>query len=107
MMTKQDAKKGVSEQPILIDQPDFISPPTKPRYPRLAQRKGIEGTATYEIWLDETGQQIKRTLVSSSGANMLDAAALDAIKKWKFTPRKVNGISMAHRVQIPIRFKLD
>nr|WP_238925444.1 energy transducer TonB [Vibrio sp. S11_S32] len=84
-----------------------MSPPTKPRYPRLAQRKGIEGTATYEIWLDKNGHQIKQTLLSSSGANLLDKAALDAIKKWKFTPQKVNGIAMAHRVQIPIRFKLD
>lgn len=101
------AKQGVSEKPILIEQPSFLSPPTKPRYPRLAQRRGIEGTAMYEIWLDENGQQIKQDLLSSSGASMLDQAALEAIKKWKFSPRKINGTSIAHRVQVPIRFKLD
>lgn len=101
------AKQGVSEKPILIEQPSFLAPPTKPRYPRLAQRQGIEGTAMYEIWLDENGQQIKQNLLSSSGASMLDQAALEAIKKWKFSPRKINGTSIAHRVQVPIRFKLD
>lgn len=101
------AKKGVSEQPVLIEQPSFLAPPTKPRYPRLAQRRGIEGTAMYEIWLDENGNQIRQNLLSSSGASMLDEAALQAIKKWKFSPRKHNGTSIAHRVQVPIRFKLD
>ena len=101
------AKQGVNEKPILIEQPSFLAPPTKPHYPRLAQRRGIEGTAMYEIWLDENGQQIKQNLLSSSGASMLDQAALEAIKKWKFSPRKTNGTSIAHRVQIPIRFKLD
>ncbi|WP_245879915.1 energy transducer TonB [Vibrio gangliei] len=105
--TPAPSKSGVSEAPVLIEQPTFLAPPTKPRYPRLAQRRGIEGTAMYEIWLDENGNQIKQNLLSSSGASMLDEAALDAIKQWKFSPRNVNGVSMAHRVQIPIRFKLD
>lgn len=101
------AKAGVAETPVLVEQPAFVTPPTKPKYPRLSQRRGIEGTAMYEIWLDENGNQIKQNLLSSSGASMLDKAALDAIKQWKFSPRTVNGVSMAHRVQIPIRFKLD
>lgn len=101
------AKNGVADTPVLIEQPNFLAPPTKPKYPRLAQKRGLEGTAMYEIWLDEDGSQIKQNLLSSSGAAMLDKAALDAIKKWKFSPRTVNGVSMAHRVQIPVRFKLD
>lgn len=101
------AKQGVSHQPLMVEKPSFLSPPSKPRYPRLAQRKGIEGTATYEIWLDANGNQLKQNLISSSGATMLDKAALDAIKKWQFSPQKVNGISIAHRVQVPIRFQLD
>ncbi|WP_086984326.1 energy transducer TonB [Vibrio aphrogenes] len=105
--SKALTKSGVSEMPILIEQPNFLAPPTKPKYPRLAQKRGLEGTAMYEIWLDEDGSQIKQSLLSSSGAAMLDKAALDAIKKWKFSPRTVNGVSMAHRVQIPVRFKLD
>lgn len=102
------ANRGVSTQePTLIQKPAFSSRPTPPKYPRKARRRGVQGVATYEIWIDEDGKQIKQALVSSSGALMLDKAALDAVKQWKFSPHTVNGRAIAHRVQIPVRFRLD
>ena len=102
------ANRGVSTQePTLIKKPAFSSRPTPPKYPRKARRRGVQGVATYEIWIDADGKQIKQALVSSSGALMLDKAALDAVKQWKFSPHTVNGRAIAHRVQIPVRFRLD
>ncbi|MEZ9909471.1 energy transducer TonB [Vibrio sp. 10N.261.51.A3] len=104
----QEVNQGVSNQePVLVTQPSFSARPTPPNYPRQARRRGVEGVATYEIWLDAEGKQIKQALVNSSGALMLDNAALDAIKQWKFSPHTVNGRAIAHRVQIPVRFRLD
>ncbi|MFA0378273.1 TonB family protein [Vibrio sp. 10N.222.54.A3] len=104
----QEVNQGVSNQePVLVTKPSFSARPTPPNYPRQARRRGVEGVATYEIWLDAEGKQIKQALVNSSGALMLDNAALDAIKQWKFSPHTVNGRAIAHRVQIPIRFRLD
>lgn len=104
----KEVNQGVSNQePVLITKPSFSSRPTPPNYPRQARRRGVEGVATYEIWLDAEGKQIKQALVNSSGALMLDNAALEAIKKWKFSPHTVNGRAIAHRVQIPVRFRLD
>ncbi|MCQ8865606.1 TonB family protein [Vibrio splendidus] len=104
----QEVNQGVSNQePVLVTKPSFSSRPTPPNYPRQARRRGVEGVATYEVWLDADGKQIKQALVNSSGALMLDNAALDAIKKWKFSPHTVNGRAIAHRVQIPVRFRLD
>ncbi len=103
----QPANSGASSQPILVTKPTFVTRPTAPKYPRLAKRRGIQGVATYEVWLDEDGNQVKQALVSSSGALMLDEAALKAIKQWEFSPHIVNGRAMAHRVKIPVRFKLD
>ncbi|MFA0112392.1 TonB family protein [Vibrio sp. 10N.261.46.E11] len=104
----RQVNQGVSNQePVLITRPSFSARPTPPSYPRQARRRGVEGVATYEIWLDAEGKQIKQALVNSSGALMLDNAALKAIKKWKFSPHTVNGRAIAHRVQIPVRFKLD
>lgn len=99
--------KGATSQPILVDKPTFVSQPTQPRYPRSAQRRGIEGAALYEVWLDENGNQIKHVLLESSGAESLDASALRAIKQWQFTPHILGGLKVAHRVQIPVRFKLE
>ncbi|CAH6876908.1 Protein TonB [Vibrio chagasii] len=104
----QEVNQGVSNQePVLVTKPSFAARPTPPNYPRQARRRGIEGVATYEIWLDAEGKQVKQALVNSSGALMLDNAALEAIKQWKFSPHTVNGRAIAHRVQIPVRFRLD
>lgn len=101
------AKKGANSKPVLVEKPSFLSKPAAPKYPRLATKRGIEGVARYEVWLDENGKQIKQVLITSSGATILDKSALDAIKKWRFSPHSVNGQRTAHRVQIPVRFKLD
>ncbi|MCW8345758.1 energy transducer TonB [Vibrio sp. ZSDZ65] len=99
--------QGVSNEPVLRNTPSFTTTPVQPRYPRIARKRGIEGTATYEIWLDESGNQTKQVLVSSSGATILDKTALDAIKQWQFSAYTVKGVAVAHRIQIPVRFKLD
>lgn len=101
------SKSGATEKPQLVQKPSFLKRPNAPRYPRIAQRKGIEGTALYEIWLNENGKQIKQELITSSGAQVLDEAALDAIRDWQFSPQVINGQAIAHRVQIPVRFSLN
>ncbi|MDD9194748.1 energy transducer TonB [Aliivibrio sp. S3MY1] len=101
------SKSGATEKPQLVQKPSFLTRPNAPRYPRMAQRKGIEGTALYEIWLNESGKQIKQELITSSGAQVLDEAALSAIRDWQFSPQMINGQAIAHRVQIPVRFSLN
>lgn len=101
------SRAGATEKPQLIKKPSFLKRPSAPRYPRIAQRKGIEGTALYEIWLNENGKQVKQQLITSSGASVLDEAALNAIRDWKFSPQVINGQAIAHRVQIPVRFSLN
>ncbi|EEW09993.1 Protein tonB [Vibrio mimicus VM573] len=91
----------------MVDKPAFVSAPVQPRYPRVAQKRGIEGTVMYEIWLDEQGNQIQQYLITSSGTEVLDKSALEAIKQWKFSPRILDGVPVAHRVHIPVRFKLE
>lgn len=104
---EKQVNSGVSSQPVLVTRPSFLSRPSAPQYPRLARKRGIEGVALYEVWLDEEGKQVKQVLISSSGATVLDKSALEAIKQWKFSPHSVDGQKTAHRVQIPIRFKMD
>nr|WP_206779912.1 energy transducer TonB [Vibrio owensii] len=102
-----EQSKGATSQPVMIDQPAFVSQPVQPRYPRSARKRGIEGVALYEVWLDKNGNQVKQVLIESSGAEMLDVSALRAIKQWQFSPHISGGQKVAHRVQIPVRFKLD
>ena len=98
---------GLQDKPQLIEKSRFLSKPTPPKYPRIAKRKGLEGTVTYEVWLDEKGKQVKLLLKNSSGAKVLDVAALKAIKGWEFSTHSINGKQIAHRIYIPISFQLD
>lgn len=96
-----------ANSPQLVSKPTFATKPSAVKYPRLAKRRGIEGTVLVEVLIAKDGHQVKQKLIKSSGANVLDNAALKTIKKWRFSPHIVDGIAIAHRVQIPVRFKLD
>ncbi|WP_281543938.1 energy transducer TonB [Grimontia sp. SpTr1] len=96
-----------SSSPMLVERPTFKVRPSQPKYPRMAKRKGMEGTVLIEVWLDEEGNQTNRSLLKSSGFELLDGAAMDAVKKWRFNGHEENGVALAHRVRIPVRFNLD
>lgn len=96
-----------ANSPELVSKLTFSTRPSPVKYPRLAKRRGVQGQVMVEVWIDQTGRQIKQTLLASSGTNILDKAALDAIKKWQFSSHIVDGRAIVHRVQIPVRFQLD
>ncbi|WED27671.1 energy transducer TonB [Vibrio sp. DW001] len=93
--------------PMLIKKPTFTARPTPVSYPRLAKRRGQQGKVLIEVWIDDHGNQIKQFIVDSSGFSTLDGAALTAISNWKFDVSTDRGHAIAHRVQIPVNFKLD
>ncbi|UXI02512.1 energy transducer TonB [Photobacterium sp. TY1-4] len=101
------AAAGVNSVPKMVSKPTFATRPSPLTYPSLAKRRGIEGVVKVEVWIDPNGKQIKQLLVKSSGTEILDQAALEAIKRWHFSSHIVDGQAIAHRVQIPVRFQLD
>ncbi|MDP2514113.1 energy transducer TonB [Photobacterium damselae subsp. piscicida] len=96
-----------TQSPELVSRPTFATRPGPVSYPRLAKRRGIQGQVMVEIWINSKGKQIKQKVISSSGTEILDQAALKAIKKWEFSSHIVDGQAIAHRVHIPVRFQLD
>ena len=75
-------------------------------YPEIMKRAGIEGTVYVEAFLDESGNVV-RTGIVKGVKDALDQAAMEAIRKTKFTPGKQKGIAVKTRIAIPIRFKLN
>lgn len=104
---QSQAASGVNSEPQLVTKPTFATRPSPVKYPRIAKRRGLEGQVLVEIWIDESGKQVKQNLLKSSGTEILDEAAIAAIKRWRFSSHIVDGQAIAHRVQIPVRFKLD
>lgn len=74
-------------------------------YPEVARRAGIEGKVVVRVLVDGNGR-VKKAVVQSSESHMLDAAAIDAIKKTVFTPAIQNGKPVICWVSIPIQFSL-
>lgn len=104
---QQATNNSSSAQPKLMAKPIFKVKPSPINYPRIAQRHNLQGETLVEVWLDQEGKQIKQRIITSSGHELLDNAALKAIANWQFQQAKSQGQSIAYRVQIPITFKLD
>ncbi|RLC48881.1 MAG: hypothetical protein DRH57_01370 [Candidatus Cloacimonadota bacterium] len=80
-----------------------------PKYPAFAKESGIEGTVIIEAEVFKDGSVGAVVVVKSlqSGPGGLDAAAIEAVKKWKFIPAKNNNQPVAVWVRLPITFSLD
>lgn len=75
-----------------------------PEYPRLARRRGLEGTCIIEVVMNTRGDVIRLALKQSTGHSMLDNAALNAVRNWKFIAP--TGISGPSKALVPVRFTL-
>ena len=98
---------AVSTEPVLVDKPQFVSPPVYPAYPYIAHRRGQQGTVWLEIWLSESGKQLRLSIARSSGFTALDEAAKTAAESWKFLPYQINGMTVASRVKVPVEFVIQ
>ncbi|MFZ5775837.1 MAG: energy transducer TonB [Thermodesulfobacteriota bacterium] len=81
-----------------------LNPP--PPYPRLARRLGQEGVVLLEVAVSVSGQVDEVRIQTGSGHEVLDEAALEAVRAWRFSAGRRNGEPVAMRVQVPVRFNL-
>ncbi|MEJ5234131.1 MAG: TonB family protein, partial [Geminicoccaceae bacterium] len=77
-----------------------------PRYPTVARRRGIEGTVTLEVKVSASGLAEQVVLARSSGSALLDEAALEAVRRWRFRPARRGGEAVPGVVTVPITFRL-
>lgn len=78
----------------------------KPAYPPMARKLGLEGTVRLRILVDPDGATDQARILDSSGTEVLDNAALEAVRRWRFVPAREGKVAVAHWVDIPITFKL-
>lgn len=77
-------------------------------YPRRAQSRGIEGFVVVEFTVSKTGAVTNPIVVHAEPEGVFDQAALDAVIKFKYKPRVVDGEAMAVAgVQNKISFEID
>lgn len=88
------------------DRPRFRAPPVPAVYPPKSIELGQQGEARIRVRLDPDGAAAEILLHRSSGFDLLDRAALVAVRRWRFMPAVRDGRAVAAWVEIPVRFHL-
>lgn len=96
--------------PVVADiEPDYKAaylnnPP--PAYPMVARRNGLQGRVTLSVEVLANGSCGQINIHKSSGYAMLDNAALQTVKNWRFAPARQAGQTVDKWFMVPIQFSL-
>lgn len=77
------------------------------QYPIEALRSGQEGVVVLEVAVSASGGVENVTVVKSSGYRPLDAAAVQSVRRWQFSPGRQDGQPVAGDVRVPVKFSLS
>jgi protein TonB len=75
-----------------------------PVYPQAAIQQRVEGTVRVHARISETG--VISDVSALDGSPLLQAAAVNAVRKWTFKPEVLDGRAVASDFDVNIRFTL-
>ena len=78
-----------------------------PQYPPISRRLGEEGRVLIDVYILPNGTVGEIKLQRSSGYPKLDAAALSAVKNWKYVPARRGNTPIPYWYVQPISFTLN
>jgi protein TonB len=73
-----------------------------PSYPEFARRANLVGKVDLDIEIDRDGKVVKATPVS--GPPVFHAAAVAAVRKWRFKPATINGNRVPSEGKVSVLF---
>lgn len=80
----------------------------QPKYPIDAARNGVEGWVKLVFSIDSSGQVKDVEVIDSQPKRTFDRAAKQALKKWKYKPKVIDGKAVIRQgLQVVLDFKLD
>ena len=78
-----------------------------PQYPRDAARNGITGWVQLEVQVNADGSVRSAKVVDAKPRGIFEAAAVQAVMRWKFKPKVVNGAPVEQKGTQKIEFNLN
>ena len=87
-----------------IKQPTKVKD-VKPVYPAIAQSARVQGVVIIEATIGPNGAVQEAKVLRS--IPLLDAAALDAVRQWQFTPTLLNGVPVPVIMTVTVNFTLQ
>lgn len=95
---------GPDGAPIVIAEAQ-LTRHVEPDYPSAARRKGVEGYVDVHYTITAKGTVENVTVVGSEPAEVFDKAAMDAVARWRYDPKMVDGVASATEMQVRLQFK--
>ncbi|MBI5890404.1 MAG: energy transducer TonB [Nitrosomonadales bacterium] len=97
--------------PVVLDaepdyKADYLNNP-RPPYPMVARRMGYHGKVVLDVEVLAEGKAGDVKLHQSCGYDILDNAALQTVKTWRFSPARRFGQAVTQRFLVPIKFSLE
>jgi protein TonB len=74
---------GDMVRPVLLSR-------VEPSYPQVARRAGLGGRVTVRAVIAEDGS-VDTVEVLASTNSLFNEAAVDAVRKWRYRPARMNG----------------
>ena len=104
----QPSVKVVSSKPFAISSgvaTGMLIRQTQPIYPTIAKAAGVSGTVVLHATITKNGTI--RDLQVVSGSPMLQQAALDAVRTWRYKPYKLSNEPVEVETAISVVFSLS
>jgi protein TonB len=73
-----------------------------PVYPDIARAAGVSAIVVVECTIDPTGHVADARVVT--GHPLLDEAALSAVRQWRYTATRLNGVPIPVLMTVTVRF---
>lgn len=90
----------------MLDQQPVPKFQARPQYPFEMRRAGIAGDVVVDFIVDTNGD-VQNAYALRSSQREFEAAAVQAVSKWKFKPGRKGGRDVPTHMQVPIVFTLN
>ena len=77
----------------------------QPVYPALAKTQRVSGSVTIDALIDANGRVTATKIIS--GPALLQQAAVEALRQWKYQPATLDGKPVAMHLSVTIQFRLQ
>ena len=95
-----------SQARVATDKPPVPRRRIKPEYPRGARQRGEEGDVTLELDVSADGTVEAVRTVSSCGFPELEQAAVQAVRRARFTPARRGSADVPSTARLTLTFRL-
>ena len=76
-----------------------------PEYPPIAVQARVQGVVILEAVVDSSGRVEDVRVLRS--IRLLDAAAIEAVRKWRYSPLFLNGTAERFVLTVTVSFRLS